>query len=192
MFNLPVYYCEIVDSDDGLSAISLVEFPATQSDFMCFSEQAQLKMQVQDEEQRIVSGVIILPDTPIYRNMNGKEFYVMFSKETIRKAAEKFFVDSVQSNVNTDHRTTVRDVNLLELFIKDSEKGINPNYVNCPEGSLIGTYKVNNDTVWESIKNGDFKGFSLEGTFSLIEKQNSEEDLYKELLMTIKKIKKVR
>lgn len=144
---LPIYYCEIVDSDDGLSAISLVEFPAIKSDFMCFSEHTQLKMSVQDEEQRIVSGAIILPDQPIYRNMNGREFYVMFTRETIRKAAEKFFIDKAQNNVNTDHRYTVNDVNLLELFIKDSTKGICPTYVDCPDGSLIGTYKVNNDEV---------------------------------------------
>lgn len=189
---LPIYYCEIIDSDDGLSAISLVEFPAIKSDFMCFNEHTQLKMSVQDEEQRIVSGAIILPDQPIYRNMNGREFYVMFTRETIRKAAEKFFIDKAQNNVNTDHRYTVNDVNLLELFIKDSTKGICPNYVDCPDGSLIGTYKVNNDEVWASIKNGDFKGFSLEGTFSLIEKQDSEEDTYKELIQTLKKIKRVK
>lgn len=192
MLNLPIFYCEIIDSDEGLKAISFVEHPANESDFICFSEQEELKFEIQDEEQRIVSGVIMQPDKPIYRrDPDGREYYVVFSKDTIFKMAEKFFRDSMQNNITADHNRVVDGINLVEMFIKDSSKGIIPNYVDCPDGTLMGTYKVNNEEIWQSIKKGSFKGFSLEGLFTL-ERQSDEYEELKEIQKMLRKIKRVK
>lgn len=130
----------------GMYAVSLVENPAMNSDFVCFSkEEDEVELQIQDEEQRIVSGVIIKPDYPILRKKDGKLYYVMFSKETIKQIAEKFLHTNQQNNVTADHRYRVEDINLVELYIKDTSKGIDPNFIDCPDGSLIGTYKVRNE-----------------------------------------------
>lgn len=144
---LPIYYCTINDSIDGLTAISLVESPAIESDFVYFNKQEEIKCSILDEEQRIVTGPVLIPEKLIYRRKaDGFEYYVKFSADCIKQIAEKFFIDGNQGNVTIDHSTKVEGVNLLELFIKDSTKGINTIF-DVPDGSLIATYRVNNDSV---------------------------------------------
>lgn len=184
--NLPIYYCEINEYEDGIGCLSLVEHPATDSLFMCFSK--QMNFSIDDEEKRIISGVIMEPDKPIYRNDNGREYYVVFTKETIRLMVEKFFIDGVNNRIDLEHNNKPVDgVHLIEMFIKDSDRGINPNYITCADGSLIGTYKVVDADLWQEIKNGTFKGFSLAGTFSL-RRKNEYEDIL-EMLTKLRKVK---
>ena len=192
---LPIYNAEITDEMEGIFAISLVDYPATQSNFVYFNEDKAIqKFSIQNEEQRIVSGVVMLANTPIYRrDANGAEYYILFSEETIRLMAEKMLKDNNQNQVDLYHNgEMIGSVNLLELFIKDSQKGIVPTYLeDVPDGSLVATYKVRDDKVWEAIKSGKLRGFSLAGIFGMSKEDSEEKDL-QEILSQLKKLRKIK
>lgn len=163
---LPVFELLLTDEDTGISKVSLVEYPAVESDFVAFNKDEPLYFK--DDLKHRITGVIINAETNIYRSDSTYgEHYVFFSKDTIEHIQERFMKDKLIDQVNVQHTTDIKDVYLIELFIKDSTKGINPiEFSNIPEGSLIGTYKVENEEVWNEIINGNkFNGFSLEGYF---------------------------
>lgn len=175
---IPVYNAIISDPEEGIYKISLVDAPAVESNFMFFNKtDKELKFSIQDEEQRIVFGVLMRADYNIYRvDPKLGEFYIRYSKDVIKQMAEKMLADGTQNNINLMHQdgTDVEGVNLLELFIKDSDKGISPKgFEAIEEGSLFCSYKVENDTIWEQIKDGTFLGFSLEGIFTIDKDTNT-------------------
>lgn len=162
---LPIYKALLKQDDDCIYAVSLVDDPATQSNFMLFSKDREIeKFSVQDEEKHLISGVLMLCDTPIYRRQGDFEFYVMFDRETLEGMAKRMLENGFQNNVNLMHNgVLVEGVSLVEIYIKDSAKGISPNFVeDVPDGTLMGTYKVENEEIWSAVKSGDFKGFSIE------------------------------
>lgn len=169
---IPVFEALIDSIDTGIYKISLVDLPAVESDFIAFDKQNKLmKYSIENEEQRMVTGVIMRANFNIYRyDEEFGEFYIKYSPETIKLMAEKMMIDNTFNNINLMHEdgTDVEGVNLVELFIKDANKGINPvNFDDIENGSLFATYKINNDAIWEQIKLGTFKGFSLEGIFDI-------------------------
>ena len=183
----PIYDAVINNSEDGTFCVSLVDNPATEVGFVVFDEDKPIvKFSVDDEKERIVSGIIMLADTPIYRRTaDNFEYYIKFSKDTLKLMAEKMIFDGVGSSVNIQHENNsyVDGVNLLEIFIIDRAKGINPTYFeNVPDGSLVGSYKIHNDEVWEMIMKGEVLSFSLEGIFTMVEEkfENIEETHNKE------------
>lgn len=184
MKTLPIYNALITTENTGLQRISLVESPAVLSNFLAFDEDKQeVKFAVQDEEKREVLGVVMRADFPIYRNdsQNG-EYYVKYGKETIKLMAQKMLSDGVQNKVNLQHQenSDVKGVEMFECFIKDTEMGVSPKgFENIEDGSLFARFKVNNDDVWNGIKDGDFRGFSLEGlfVFELEEKDNDIDEI---------------
>lgn len=125
---------------------------------------------VQDEEERIISGPLMLADTPIYRNDSNGEYYVVFDKDTIKQIAQKFFKKGYQKNVNLMHDDgrVVSGLTMFESWITDEKRGIKPmnGFSDVPEGSWFGSFKVDNDEVWQMIKDGKVKGFSVEGVFN--------------------------
>lgn len=172
MNNIPVFEAYIGDLDCGIYKISLVDLPAVESDFVYFNKQERvMKFNIEDEEQRMVTGVIMRANFNIYRyDEEFGEYYIKYSPETIKIMAEKMMSDYTFNNINIMHvdGTDIEGVNLVELFIKDTEKGINPsNFDDIENGSLFATYKINNDMIWNEIKNGTFRGFSLEGVFDI-------------------------
>lgn len=178
---LPIYEALIDDFDAGIYKISLVDLPAVESDFVYFNKQKeQVNFAIENEEQRMVTGVIMRAEFPIYRVSEGiGEYYMKFSKETIKKMVEKMMSDKTFNNINLQHEdgSDVEGVNLVEIFIKDSEKGISPKgFEEIEEGSLFATYKIENDEIWNEIKAGTFKGFSIEALVDLketkLKKQN--------------------
>lgn len=192
---IPIYEAIIDSYDTGIYKISLVDSPAVESDFIYFNKVEEVKMSIDDEEKRMVTGVIMRCGFPIYRvSKSLGEFYMKFSKDTIKKMAEKMMKDNTFNNINLQHTdgTDVEGVNLVELFIKDSEKGISPkNFEDIEEGSLFATYQINNDQVWESIKDKTFKGFSLEGIFDLeIVKMSKQKNIYSKFMNIFNKILK--
>lgn len=193
--NLPIYYAEITSEDEGIFAISLVDFPATQRNFVCFNEDKAIQLfSIQDEEEHIVSGVVMSANTPIYRrDKDGFEYFIVYKPETIKLMAEKMLKDNTQNQVDIMHNgELIGSVNLIELFIKDSSKGINPSYMeDVPDGSLMATYKVRDEEIWKAIKSGELNGFSLAGLFS-IEKEDSEERDLQEILSQLKKLRKIK
>lgn len=199
--NLPLYEALIADETCGTFCVSLVTDPATEVNFIAFDEDKKIeKFAVKDKVERMVSGVIMLASTPIYRRTaDNFEYYITYSKDTLKTMAEKMIFDGVGSQVNIQHQdgSNVEGVNLVELYIIDREKGIAPEYfANVPDGSLIGTYKVHNDEVWNMIENGDVLSFSLEGIFQIEETFNKQEnnnntDKYNKTMSKLNKIKEM-
>ena len=197
---IPVFEARIDTDDSGIYKVSLVDFPAVESDFVYFDKQAKmLKLAITNEEQRLVTGVIMRADFPIYRcSKDIGEYYIVYSKDTIKIMAEKMMADNTFNNINIQHEdgTDVEGINLVEIFIKDTDKGIDPKgFEYIENGSLFATYKVNVDSIWEQIKAGEFRGFSLEGFFDLIptdvslkkQEKNKNANIMKQMLKKLVK-----
>ena len=169
---IPVYQALVGAADTGMLRISLVDDPAVQSDFVAFAAQRKaLSYAVEDEEKRLVLGVVMRADFPIYRRDDKMgEYYIIYSADTIRQMAEKYLLDGRQNEVNLMHvdGSEVDGVDMVQYFIKDSAKGVAPaGFDGIADGSLFAEFHVVNDEVWDAIKAGTYKGFSLEGIFDL-------------------------
>lgn len=188
MKSLPIYRIQLGDSA-GIKIMSLVEYPAVETDFLKFSEEQPLQFSI-NEEERIVFGVALRADFPIYRiSPHLGEYYVVFDTQTIKELYEKFLIEGRVSEVNLEHDVRTGGVHLIQSFIKDSNKGINPvGFEDIADGSWFTAYKVLNDEVWDRVKNGEFRGFSVEGFFELEkeqfneQKENEVEELINELI----------
>lgn len=170
MTKLPVYEALISSEDDGIVTISLVDEPAVESDFVCFAKDAGKQLfALKDSAERLITGCLMKADTPIYRNDNGYEYYIVFSKKTIQTMAQKMLADSTFKNIDTQHNGELLPqgaLTLMEVYIKDSNKGIDPNFVDIPDGSLMTTFRINDESIWQECVEGDYlNGFSLEGFF---------------------------
>lgn len=164
MKEYPIYEALLTNEEEGVDFVSLVNRPAIEQNFLAFSAIPE-RFTIQDDDKHIITGPLMLADTPIYREdpVRG-QFYVIFRPETLKKMAQKMLAEGKTNSVNTEHRTMVEGCSLVELYIKDTTRGIVPNeYVDVPDGSLFGTYKVENEALWQQIKDGTFKGFSIEG-----------------------------
>lgn len=187
--NLPIYYAEITTEEDGICCMSLVDYPAVGRNFVAFSKHEEKKREavrfaaIEKGEQRLLLGVIMRADYPIYRNNNGRGYYIMFNAETIRYMAEKMLVDGHATTVDLQHDGNLVDgVHLQELFIKDTKKGISPQgFEDVEEGSLFGVYKVYNDEVWDMVKRGEYQGFSLLGNFHGVREKDDLKSLMAEV-----------
>ena len=172
---LPIYEDLISDEGCGMLRISLVDLPAVESDFQKFGKRTLVKMA--DEERRLIVGVVMRADFPIYRvdAIHG-EYYTKFSKGTIRAMAEKYLAENRQNRVNLMHcGEEVRGVQMVQLFIKDSEKGIAPaGFEDIEDGSLFAEFHISDDEIWGWIKEGILRGFSLEGFFTMEESEIEE------------------
>lgn len=149
----------------GVSAVAFVDKPAIEIDFKTFDKNKRYEF---NDEQRIVTGVAMIPEQLIYRFDESGEYYVKFSKETIKQIAINFFKTNSNSNVNKMHDTgnNVDGVYLFESFVVDSARGIQGlKGQEHADGTWILSYKVDNKEVWDAIKGGEFKGFSVEGMF---------------------------
>ena len=177
---IPVYDAMILDDESGMLKISLVDDPAVMSNFQAFdSHKKMLMYEVADEEKRLVRGVVMRADFPIFRrDKEMGEYYIIYKADTIRQMAEKYLVENRQNNVNLMHGadSDVDGVQMVQFFIKDTSAGVAPaNFEEIADGSLFGEFHVTNDEVWEQIKDGTYKGFSLEGIFDLCPEQNKDE-----------------
>ena len=167
--NLPLYELMFDDNDStlGCSKISLVEEPAVEEFFLKFSKDEQEKehksFYFKDDSKHIVTGIAMRADYPIYRNQDGQEFYVQFSKDTIEKMMQKFMKEQRLFDISLDHNQDVRDCYLIESFIINKERGICPNeFSDVEDGSWIISVKIENKDVWDKICSGEVKGFSIE------------------------------
>lgn len=166
---LPVYYLEL-NEGDGLTQVSLVSAPAIEENFHAFAAQAQtFTFAIQSEEKRIITGPAMLAEKPIYRRgPDGSEFMVKFSAATIEKAVRMWATQGKYNAVNAEHSSPVGGLFLMESFITDLTRGINPPeaWKDAPAGSWFLSYYVQDDALWEKVKSGEFKGFSIEGYFT--------------------------
>lgn len=183
--NLPIYEAFVDGENTGMAVVSLVDEGAIESDFLAFDKQQEmLRFSVQNEEQRMVLGPVMIPEKLIYRREDDFEYYIKYSKETIERMNEKYFASLACNNVDTDHSFELVDgVTLVQAFIKNTDKGINPaGFEDLPDGTLFYQYHVTSDEVWEGVKDGTWNGFSLAGTFDVrpveLRKQNVIDDIY--------------
>ena len=170
--NIPVYDAIIAGEGTGMLRISLVDAPAVCSNFQHFKDNRPLQLyKVQDEEKRLVRGVVMRADFPIYRrDAEMGEYYIIYKADTIREMAEKYLLENRQNMVNLMHEdgSEVEGVQMVQYFLKDSAAGVAPEgFDDIADGSLFAEFHVTNDEVWDAVKDGTYKGFSLEGIFDL-------------------------
>ena len=156
------------DLDAGVEAISIVESPAIESDFVALKNQ-EIKLAEVDKEKKILMGALLIPDKPIYRNGSEGEYYIFFSKDTIVKASQMFLQNGNQSRSTLEHAQALNGLTLVESWIvEDKAKDKTALYgLDVPVGTWMGSVKVNNEDVWnEYVKSNKVKGFSIEGYFA--------------------------
>ena len=156
------------ESELGIEAISVVESPAIEEDFIALKSQ-EFKLAEVDKERRILMGALLIPNKPIYRRNGEDEYYIYFSKDTVLKASQMYLMNSKQNNSTLEHKYEVEGLSLVESWIvedKVHDKSVKFG-MDLPLGSWVGSVKVNNDTIWnEFVKTGKVKGFSIEGYFA--------------------------
>jgi uncharacterized coiled-coil protein SlyX len=185
---LPIYRIIINEQDEtGCSTISLVDSPAVEMPFLCFENQEHIKLAVNDEK-RVISGIAMLADTPIYRNSPTRgEYYIIFDRETIRKMVEKYAKNGNYNLVNLQHNQNgyVDCVHMIESMIIDKERGLCPiEFQHVPDGSWYVSYHIDNEQLWNEIKNTEhLNGFSLE-VLSELELIPTEQKLTSNITMT--------
>jgi len=187
----------ILDEDEmdaGIEAISIVESPAIESDFVALKDQ-EIKLAEVDSEKRILMGALLIPNKPIYRNGDEGDYYIYFSKDTIVRASQLFLQNGNQSNSTLEHSKALNGLTLVESWIVEDEvQDKSRKYgLNVPVGTWMGSVKVNNSKIWEQyVKTKKVKGFSIEGYFAdkmeqtkKLDKKDMEADI---LLNQIKSI----
>ncbi len=175
---IPVYNAIISDEETGMMKISLVDDPAVMSDFQAFDRHRIPQMYaISDEEKRLVRGVVMRADFPIYRRDDRiGEYYIIYKADQIRLMAEKYLAEGRQNDVNLMHEegSDVEGVQMVQYFIKGDGVTVD-GFDECADGSLFAEFHVVNDDVWEDIKAGTYKGFSLEGYFDLQPETDADE-----------------
>lgn len=185
----------ILTKDGGVNAISLVDQPAIELDFVFYEKEKEYNFKAIDNEKRIACGPILIPDIKILRKGSEGYYNAFMSKETIEKVANKYLILNKQHNVTFDHNIPVNDVFLVESWlVNDSvyDKARSLGY-DVPIGTWMASFKVLNDEIWNSfIKTGIIKGFSIEGVFEQFNKQDyieTEDDIIlKKLIELLKNI----
>ena len=155
------------DEDGGINAISFVEFPAIEENFIALNEH-KVEMKTIDEDKRLVVGLALVPNKLIYRRNRGFEYNITFSEQTVRKASEKYLKSLKLHNTTVAHETEVDGVFLTESWIvEDPLLDKTALYgLDAPKGAWAVSMRVENDDLWERIKKGDYLGFSIEGMFT--------------------------
>jgi hypothetical protein len=161
----------VLDEDKllhGIDAISIVEHPAIEEDFITMSKDHKFEFKEIDQEKKILMGAAMIPEKPIYRVDGDQEYYVFFTKETIRRASELYLMNGKQGNATLEHQEKISGLSLVESWIiEDPEKDKSRAYgLEYPVGTWMVSMKVNNEDIWnEYVKSGKVKGFSIEGWF---------------------------
>ena len=190
----------IDDSHEALAidAVSLVEFPAIESEWIFMSKQNKnnLSFAKVDEHKRLIIGAALIPNKQIYRrDENGKEFYVFFSEATVKRASELYLMNNNQSSATLEHTDTIHDVTTVESWIVEDTAHDKSNIygLNLPKGSWVLSMKVENNEVWADILAKKVKGFSIEGFYidklaSLSTKVENTEDTDDDILTALSEI----
>ena len=153
--------------ESGINAVSVVESPAIEENFVALKKH-EVELKEVDGEKRILMGAALVPNKQIYRKNGDKEFYIYFSEETVRKASELFLMRANQNNATLEHEKKMLDgMSVVESWIIEDEKqDKSAKYgFNLPKGTWMISMKVNNDEIWNKVKAGEVKGFSIEGYF---------------------------
>lgn len=161
----------IIDENDemsGIDAVSVVHSPAIEENFIALNKH-EVELKKIDEEKRILMGAALVPNKQIYRvNEKKEEYYIYFSEQTVRKASELFLMRSNQNNATYEHKDKLEGLSVVESWIIEDEKTDKSRLYgfDLPVGTWMISMKVNNDEVWNDVKEGKVRGFSIEGYFA--------------------------
>ena len=180
----------LIDENDlllsGVHAISIVENPAIQSDFIALGDQKPVLLAEVNKDKQILMGAALIPDKPIYRKDGDEEYYVYFSKETIAKTAEAFFRNNNQNNATLEHAEVLDNMTVFESWIvEDPEFDKSKKYgLEVPAGTWMVSMKVDDKDVWDNyVKDNKVFGFSIEGKFAnVLRRESSEMDFSDQVL----------
>lgn len=164
---MKLYELKIEDEQDEVFAISLVESPAIESDFIYFDKE-EIQFAKVDTEERILLGPILIPDKKILRvDGEGQPYHVFFTKETVKKIAQNYLMKKYNDKATLEHAKSIKGVNLVESWVKSGRLDKSNNYgLNLADGTWVGMFKINDDKIWNDyVKTGKVKGFSIEGLF---------------------------
>ena len=168
-----------VGIDSETYAISMVESPAIESDFVALSKEEEVKVFLESDKRHMVYGAALIPDKDIYRNNGEQEFYISFTKESIEKMSQDFMKNYRQNEVTLDHEEMANDITITESWLvedpyKDKANALG---INVPKGTWMIGMKVNQIDVWERVKSGELKGFSVESMISLEEFSKNDNNM---------------
>ena len=187
---LPIYRFVVSEDDESeVTAVALVDTPAIEMNWQAFNA---FKSFAADKEKRIISGPLMVAELPIYRRDEQGEYYGLFTAEDIYNIRNKFFKRNYTQEVNAMHDSTqmIEGVYMIESFIIDSDRGIHsPSGFKLSNGSWFGSYKVDNDEVWNDfVKTGEFKGFSVEGVFGMQKIDRKPQSIIEQVIEIVKQI----
>jgi len=194
--NLPVYELQIdkdAQSELSVSYIALVDKPAVERNFLAFADQVKRQaFATIDDDRMIISGLAMAADELIYRkDAEFGEYNVVFKPATIYDIAQKFFQLGYNNNLNimNDPKMKCEGITVFESFICDPARGIKPmkGFEDVKDGSWFGSFKVENDEVWQMIKDGKVQGFSVEGIFNY-KTQSKEEKMMQDIIDILKEV----
>ena len=186
----------VIDEDDldsGIEAVSVVESPAIEENFIALKKH-ELELKEIDKEKRILMGAALIPNKQIFRrNDKGEEYYIYFSEDTVRKASELFLMRSNQNNATYEHDEKLNGMSVVESWLIEDEKlDKSKKYgFNLPKGTWMISMKVNNDEVWNDVKLGKVKGFSIEGYFADKYEMSVEEKRKNKIIEDLKELLKI-
>jgi len=171
------------DENAGIDAVSLVEKPAIESDWVALKKH-EVQLKTVDEEKRLLMGAALIPNKQIYRRneKTNEEYYIFFSKDTIRKASQLFLKESNQNNATIEHTKKIDGMSVVESWIKEGEQDKSNLYgFNSEPGTWFITMKVDNEEIWQDVREKKIKGFSIEGYFA--EKVEASKELTNEEIL---------
>jgi len=180
------------DMDGGINAVSVVESPAIEENFIALSKH-EVELKEVDSEKRILMGAALIPNKKIYRRNGEDEFYIYFSEDTVRKSMELFFKRGNQNNATYEHKDELNGMSVVESWLIEDEKLDKSKLYgfNLPKGTWMISMKVDNDEVWNNVKEGKVKGFSIEGYFADKMPDSPRQDMSKdEIINQLKELLK--
>lgn len=158
----------IDENGEWLEKISLVELPAIESNFLCFSKEELMKFSL-EEDEKIITGAVMIPQKRMLRinEKTGEEFYVYFSADTIKQAAYRWLQENMNHQFNLEHSDNTNKIDVIESWVINDQHNDKANSLgfSLPKGTWMMSCKVNDEELWNEIKNGTFNGFSVEGMF---------------------------
>ena len=169
---------------EGVFAISLVDNPAIEEDFIMLNA-LEVELKVVNEEKREVVGLALVPNKKILRRKENVEFNIEFSEQTVEKVQELYLKNLRANNVTIDHEKPVNGVSLIESWIVEDPKNDKSNIygLNAVKGAWVVKLKVYNDDIWELAKVGKINGFSIEGMFDGLDQLKMSEQTEEDILI---------
>jgi len=180
------------DEQSGIDAVSVVKSPAIEENFVALNKH-EIALKEVNEEKRLLMGAALIPNKQIYRHNGKDEYYIFFSEKTVRKASELFLMRGNQNNATYEHKQELNGMSVVESWIIEDEKTDKSRLYgfDLPVGTWMISMKVNNEDVWNDVKEGKVKGFSIEGYFADKYEMSLEDKRKQDIIEQLKNLLKL-